>query len=120
MGEEEGTVRLGLRLPTSLHHRLQEQARENHRSLNSEIVAVLNHGLEAEQKSEERFKTLGARIEEMQIDVQRLKEGLLPRLPAGTMDLIENAYLVAASRGKTLADLLPEALRKVVNEEEPK
>jgi hypothetical protein len=52
--------------------------------------------------------------------VQRLKEGLLPRLPAGTMDLIENAYLVAASRGKTLADLLPEALRKVVNEEEPK
>jgi hypothetical protein len=83
MGEEEGTVRLGLRLPTSLHHRLQEQARENHRSLNSEIVAVLNHGLEAEQKSEERFKTLGARIEEIRSTCRDSRKGCSRVFPQG-------------------------------------
>jgi plasmid stability protein len=42
MGEEEGTVRLNLRLPESLHRKLQERAREHHRSLNSEIIDALN------------------------------------------------------------------------------
>jgi hypothetical protein len=47
MGEEEGTVRLNLRLPASLHRKLQERAREHHRSLNSEILGTLSDGLEA-------------------------------------------------------------------------
>jgi hypothetical protein len=41
MGQDEETVRLNLRLPASLHRDLQEQAKENNRSLNSEIVTSL-------------------------------------------------------------------------------
>jgi hypothetical protein len=47
MGEEEGTVRLNLRLPASLHRELQEQAKENNRSLNSEIVTSLATAIRA-------------------------------------------------------------------------
>jgi Arc-like DNA binding domain len=47
MGEDEGTVRLNVRLPTSLHRKLQESAKAHRRSLNSEMLVMLDCGLVA-------------------------------------------------------------------------
>jgi hypothetical protein len=140
MGEQGKTIRFGLRLPASLYRKMQERARENDQSINSEIVATLHAALgakqilsDAEQKLveteqklaymdqelEARFKATGAQLEELRGEMQRIEEWMPVRLPPETSGVIARAEQVAARRGKALVDLLAEALRKVVSEEDP-
>ena len=46
LGMAEKFIRLLLRLPPQLHQSLSEWAREEHRSLNSQIVHVLERAVE--------------------------------------------------------------------------
>ena len=145
MGEEEGTIRFGLRLPASLHEALLKQAREHHRSLNSEIVFVLGAGFSAahvlsqaeqmlskaeeslheseqivddhDRQIEERLKVHHTRLEELATDFQKIKERALV-LPQETVDMIEVARGVAERKGKTLGALFDEVFRRIVNEQE--
>jgi predicted DsbA family dithiol-disulfide isomerase len=73
MGEEEGTVRLNLRLPASLHRKLQELARENRRSLNSEIIDNLNITIRAHQLLSQA-KSAGESIESFQVFTGEIKK----------------------------------------------
>jgi Arc-like DNA binding domain len=122
MEEEEGTVRLNLRLPTSLHRKLQEQARAHHRSLNSEIVAALGVGGLQDlsgrmQWLEEAMKVIRAQVEASSADTERLIEILSTRALNGAEDLIENAVQASKSRRKILTDLIEEAHTEGTNKE---
>jgi plasmid stability protein len=64
MNKTEDMVKLVARLPASLHRKLQEQAKEHHRSLNSEMIEVLSAGLQADQILE-RLRVQDERIERL-------------------------------------------------------
>jgi hypothetical protein len=113
MGEEEGTVRLGVRLPASLHHTIEQQAREHHRSLNSEIITLLGVGLRANQLLSETKQLLSEEDSRTRKIEERLNaQGtLLERLGTILQTLLD--------RPPMMLDEEAEAIRKIVNEEEP-
>ena len=147
MGEGEDTIRLGVRLPASIHHKLQEQAREHNRSLNSEIVTLLVAGLQANEilsqaeqtlskaerevresehrvyasnrEQEKRLKIYSARVDALAAEFQEIKARAPIPLNEETIGLLEPAGEAAERKGKTLGDVIGEAIRKVVSEEEP-
>ena len=47
MGVADNSVRFTLRLPEELRDQIMKIAKENHRSLNSEIVVMLQNGRDA-------------------------------------------------------------------------
>jgi hypothetical protein len=98
--EEEKTARFELRLPVSLRQRLQERAREHHRSLNSEIVDALTIAAE---------HNVAGRIQQLEKNYDRLSN----LLPAIIMTIEGREKL----GGRTFRDFLEEALRQVVDEE---
>ena len=71
------TERYSLRLPSALRHELEERARAEGRSLNSEIVAILSAAVNDEDipktgdRAERRLADLEARVGELQ-DTLRL------------------------------------------------
>ena len=54
-GDMENEVRLTIRLPADLHRRLTELARREHRSLNGEMIALLEQATtQAERRPESK------------------------------------------------------------------
>jgi hypothetical protein len=129
MGEEEGTIRFGLRLPASLHDALLKQAREHHRSLNSEIVSLLSllidGGSLAQGLIEER---VAAKIDGLRIDAneslrsiaERLFREILPQLPPEIKEQVVTLERAAALRDKMFASFTQEVFRKLIVEEQLK
>jgi Arc-like DNA binding domain len=91
MGEEDKTIRFGLRIPESLYLELKEKARARGHSINTEIVLALmiEFGTEEEmarrvhedqrvnarmRNLEDQYHTIAVRLDEMLMDIQRLKE----------------------------------------------
>jgi hypothetical protein len=112
MGQGEGTVKLSLRIPASLHHTLQEQARENRRSLNTEIVHVINDGLATEQsivgrvhELEQAWDSLSVHATWLETYLLAFKDGLLKRLPPETKIFVGEAVRTALNEG-TLGSML--------------
>jgi hypothetical protein len=132
MGEQEKTIRFGLRLPESLYNKLQERAREHQRSLNSQIIALLASGVqanqllsqaeqmlsEAEQKinaSEQRVDARARRLEER----QKVQGAWLERLAAIVSAGGLQRWMVEERKNWAIGDLFDEAPQQSVNEEEP-
>jgi hypothetical protein len=133
MDEKEKVTRFELRLPASLRQKLEKRTRESRRSLNAEIVYVLNRGLVTEG--------LGELREDIKRRRENLKQALYGYLPELT-EMLEEARDAAAQKGMTLGEALEariielaeegrsrrgelganhisEELRKAVSEEEP-
>jgi hypothetical protein len=122
MGEEEKTVRFELRLPASLRQRIEEQAANNRRSLNSEITDRLSKSFdEARQQIVETERRLIDRVQELEFRVAEISKysqgfqgGMVMYVPQEIVDL-----LAKTTKGGGLAiDLYDEAIRRIGKVEE--
>src|SRR5919109_3508815 len=103
MGQKEDTVRLVVRLPASLHQKLQEQAQARHRSLNSEIVHDLGLGLNSDETLQK---------------MHELRAGIEPLLTARLIGALADGFERAdAMRGTASLGPFVKALRDMANEE---
>jgi Arc-like DNA binding domain len=90
MKEEEKTVRFELRLPASLRQKLEERAREHHRSLNSEIVHDLGLGLNSDETLQ--------KMHELRVGIEHV-------MTARIMSILADGFeRVDAMRGTTSLD----------------
>jgi predicted nucleic acid-binding Zn-ribbon protein len=102
MEVKQDTVRLVTRLPASLHRRLQEQAREHHRSLNSEIIDILG----GERTEDQQIKDLRDKIERLEEDVKTSRPTKLRPL----LEFLREVSQEAERQGKPMAQHFEEVV----------
>jgi hypothetical protein len=128
MGEQAKTTRFGLRLPTSMYYALVEQARENDRSVNSEIIERLRDSLEMwqrlsgmEQKLVETLERAKDWERRLEPHVQRVLEKVPSSVEEVGANLRKNAKRLAESRGldwREVIDVVRRAIEEIDRTEE--
>jgi len=125
MEKDEKTTRFELRLPVSLRQKLEEQAREHHRSLNSEIVSLLSvFGAGASLAQGLIEERIAATIDSQGIDLrdslknvaERLFREILSQLPPEIKEQVAVLERAEALRNKMFESFTREVLRKVIVE----